>query len=198
MVDAYIEDRLSRLTLKAESRNGSGLEVDEGEEVMKEQPSVALSVDSNGSGNTLGKVFLTTRRIVWISDDESACKSCSIDLLAVVIHAQASASEGRDGGIYLQVEQKAEEGEAASEDLETLELVLTPRDQSSLSALFSTLCDCVAMNPDQGYLDLDEEEGGEEGASASFEIGHAVGVETEKEDLQELLENKGPERFADA
>ena len=170
--------------------------MDEGEEVMKEQASVALSVGSNGSVNTLGKVFLTTRRIVWISDDESACKSCSIDLLAVVIHAQASASEERDGGIYLQVEQKAEEGEAASEDLETLELVLTPRDQSSLGAMFSTLCDCVAMNPDQGYLD--EEEEGEEGACAGFEIGHGAGAETEKEDLQELLENNDPERFADS
>ena len=152
--------------------------------MVKEQASVALSVDSEGNtyGNTLGKVFLTTRRIVWISDDESACKSCSIDLLAVVIHAQASASQERDGGIYLQVEQKPEDGETASGDLETLELMLTPRDQSSLSALFSTLCDCVAMNPDQGYLDEEEEED----SCAGVEISQGMGLETEKDDLQEV------------
>ena len=95
---------------------------------MGSYDSVGLSLGSVSS-QSLGKLALTSKRIVWTPDDPSSGPACFIDLLKVVIHAQSSPSKGSKGGIYLQVEGEVE-GEGEGEGAETTEVVLTPQDQS--------------------------------------------------------------------
>lgn len=100
----------------------------EGEDLVEEKCAFSISIGESKPAATLGKVIFTSQRVAWVPDDPTLCPTCSIDLSAVVIHAQSSASEEREGGLYLQVEVEADEG--GDEETETLEVFLTPRDQS--------------------------------------------------------------------
>jgi len=64
--------------------------------------------------------------------------------------------------------------------------------------IFSTLCDCVAMNPDQGFLDQEEgEEDCGEGNGAAFFVSNGPASSAGDGDLQDLVRDD-PDRFADA
>mmetsp|Transcript_1869 Transcript_1869/g.4297 ORF Transcript_1869/g.4297 Transcript_1869/m.4297 type:complete len:207 (-) Transcript_1869:602-1222(-) len=200
---ADVLSRLSRLSLQPESSGGgegAGFSLRAGEVLMREQGAVGLQV---GDATASGKLALTSQRVLFVPEAGGGA-TVSVDLLSVVIHAQSSASEGRGGGIYLQVEVKPEAAEwglagAAEEGpedgIETIELSLVPEDQASLGPLFDAFCECVAMNPDEGYLE--EEDGEEEEGAPGFEVREAPREATERDDLNELLDGN-PDRFADA
>ena len=134
-----------------------------------------------------GTLHITTRRLIWISTGADRSEGYAIPFRSLTMHAvsrdsssggfpreciytqvegcppegcgggggdggeTAGGAEGDGGG-----EEEEEEEEEDGFD-EMTELRLVPQDPGQLEAMFKTLCDCAAMNPDSD--DEDDEEG---------------------------------------
>mmetsp|Transcript_4544 Transcript_4544/g.11857 ORF Transcript_4544/g.11857 Transcript_4544/m.11857 type:complete len:201 (+) Transcript_4544:17-619(+) len=187
--DGSLSAKLEALTVSLDS-DGEGLILKPGEDVLRSEDSVTLNIGAE-TLPCAGKLFLTSQRVAWVPRDKQAARPYAFDLLSVVIHAQSNAGEGQKGAIYLQVELKLEEASSPDEDIETLEVLLSPENESCLGELFNTLCDCVAMNPDL-------EESDDSGEERCIET--TVNLQQDSGEANELSEKLRDEdhRFADA
>ncbi|KAF6152549.1 hypothetical protein GIB67_012996 [Kingdonia uniflora] len=143
-------------------RTGDGvgepvLDTVNGEELMHVQPGVAI-VLGNGAPESPGTLFISTKRVMWLSDVEKE-RGYVVDFLSVSLHAVSTDPEAYSSPcIYAQIETEAvrdDESEASdSENNETLdvskitEMRLVPSDASQLDALFNVFCECAELNPE--------------------------------------------------
>ena len=170
------------------ARDDSGgpvCDVTDGEAVALALP-VSFHIGDDRAG-AKGTLHITTRRLVWIGGDDNALgfsvafqsltkQAISRDTSeggfpreCIYTQVEGSAPEGYGGtaaaagGAGEDSEEEEEEEEDEDEDFggdfdEMTELRLVPEEPSQLEAMFKTLCECAAMNPDD-----DEEEDDDEG-----------------------------------
>ncbi|ESQ31698.1 hypothetical protein EUTSA_v10004861mg [Eutrema salsugineum] len=148
--------------------DGSGkpvLDEANGEELMHVQPSVAV-VLGNRSVESPGTLYITSRKLIWLSDVDMA-KGYAVDFLSVSLHAVSRDPEAYSSPcIYTQIEVVEDEDDDESDtestgvlDLSKIrEMRLVPSDSSQLDTLFDIFCECAELNPEP--IEEDEEESG--------------------------------------
>ncbi|OVA07652.1 Methylosome subunit pICln [Macleaya cordata] len=130
------------------------LDAENGEELMHVQPGVAI-VLGNGAQESPGTLYISTKRVVWLSDLERE-KGYAVDFLSISLHAVSRDPEAYSVPcIYTQIETEAGEDEDSdSESNETLdvskitEMRLIPSDPGQLDDLFDIFCECAELNPE--------------------------------------------------
>ncbi|CAK9858659.1 unnamed protein product [Sphagnum jensenii] len=147
---------------------GPFLETVNEERVAHVQPSVGIVLGESPAEQP-GTLYVTTRRLVWLSDEDMH-KGYAVDFLSLTMHAISRDEDAYPQPcIYSQIDGGEDEDEEYEEDgtddgaeepLESenhgsvgdfshvTEMRLVPRDASSLDHLFQVLCDCAALNPD--------------------------------------------------
>ncbi|CAK9256170.1 unnamed protein product [Sphagnum jensenii] len=147
---------------------GPFLETVNEERIAHVQPSVGIVLGESPAEQP-GTLYVTTRRLVWLSD-EDVHKGYVVDFLSLTMHAISRDEDAYPQPcIYSQIDGGEDEDEEYEEDgtddgaeepLESenhgsvgdfshvTEMRLVPRDASSLDHLFQVLCDCAALNPD--------------------------------------------------
>ncbi|KDP22395.1 hypothetical protein JCGZ_26226 [Jatropha curcas] len=151
-------------------RRGDGagepvLDTDNGEELMHVQPGVAIVI-GNRSPESHGTLYISTKKVVWLSDVDRA-KGYSVDFLNLSLHAVSRDPEAYSSPcIYTQIETEDGENESDGSDSESSEILdlskitemrLVPSDPSQLDTLFQIFCECAELNPEP--VDEAEEEG---------------------------------------
>ena len=164
-----------------DASGGPVCDATDGEAVALALP-VSLHIGDDKTG-AKGTLHITTRRLVWIAGGDDNALGFSVPFQSLTMHAISR--DTSEGGfprecIYTQVEGSAPEGyggataaaggviEEEQEDEgdddddfggefdEMTELRLVPEEPSQLEAMFKTLCECAAMNPDDD--DAEEED----------------------------------------
>ncbi|KAF8071281.1 mnmA [Scenedesmus sp. PABB004] len=176
---------------------------------------VELVVGDGGASAGAGKLFITTRRIIWLG--AGAGGGClAAGYRQVVVHAVSRGDGGGAAGasracVYLQLDEGSDdmpgdEGEEEGEEQPSAELRLVPADADQVEAIFAKLCECSALNPDSDA----EEEGGAQlffddaevlaglpdDQRAALLAARAEGALGVADDLDELMADD-PERFED-
>eukprot|EP00916_Digyalum_oweni_P002412 GHVL01004447.1.p1 GENE.GHVL01004447.1~~GHVL01004447.1.p1 ORF type:complete len:139 (+),score=29.60 GHVL01004447.1:45-461(+) len=120
----------------------------EDETIMYDRSDIEWNVDSVSSG--LGTLFLTTKRIIWISGDTGH----ELDYRSVILHAicRDIASFPRPC-LYCHIEPEGHE-----EDEPVKELRLVPHAEMFLDEIFSYFCDMAAMHSDPPVDSSDDNE----------------------------------------
>ncbi|KAJ9164080.1 hypothetical protein P3X46_023695 [Hevea brasiliensis] len=151
-------------------RRGDGagepvLNTDNGEEIMHVQPSVAIVI-GNRSPESPGTLYISTKKVVWLSDVDRA-KGYAVDFLSLSLHAVSRDPEAYPSPcIYTQIETEDDGDESDNSDSENNEVLdlskvtemrLVPSDPSQLDNLFQIFCECAELNPEP--VDEDDEEG---------------------------------------
>lgn len=132
------------------------LDSDNGEEIMHVQPNVSI-VLSNRSPESPGTLYISTKRVIWLSDVD-AQKGYAVDFLSISLHAVSRDPEAYPSPcIYTQIETEADEDESEDSDSEShetqdlsriTEMRLVPSDPNLLDTLFEIFCECAELNPD--------------------------------------------------
>ncbi|KAK9822202.1 hypothetical protein WJX81_003862 [Elliptochloris bilobata] len=134
----------------------------EDEELARVFPSVSL-VLGNGRDMGAGALFITTRRVIWLSAADSGL-GCGVAFTHINLHAiSTDTALFPRACIYMQLEAHhgdgASTGEAEEDDEDTApEVRLAPSDANSLEEIFKALCECATLNPDPG-MEEDSEDG---------------------------------------
>ncbi|KAJ8771457.1 hypothetical protein K2173_026634 [Erythroxylum novogranatense] len=151
-------------------RTGDGagvpvLDADNGEEMMHVQPGVSF-VLGNRSPETPGTLYISTKKVVWLSDVDRT-KGYAVDFLSLSLHAVSRDPEAYPSPcIYTQIEVEDDEHESEESDSESSEVLelsritemrLVPSDPGQLDTLFDVFCECAELNPEP--VDEDDEEG---------------------------------------
>lgn len=148
------------------------LEAADGEELVRVNRAAELALGSRAL-KAPGTLFLTTRRVIWVSDGG---EGYAVDFVAVSLHAVSRDPEAYPYPcIYTQIETEASLGEESDvSDSETngelelskvTEMRIIPSDPGQLDELFEAFCNCAELNPDPS-AESDEEHGwvhGDEG-----------------------------------
>ncbi|KAI3938919.1 hypothetical protein MKW92_035981 [Papaver armeniacum] len=130
------------------------LDVENGEELMHIQPLVAI-VLANRPPESPGTLYITTKRIIWLSDVEREL-GYVVDFLSISLHAVSTDPEAYAlPCIYAQVEtlttgqEQSDSDSIQSLDLSEIEeMRLIPSDPTQLDDLFDIFCQCAELNPD--------------------------------------------------
>ncbi|XP_059449477.1 chloride conductance regulatory protein ICln [Corylus avellana] len=140
------------------------LDADNGEELMHEQPGVAV-VLGNRAPDSPGTLYISTKQVIWLSDVDRA-KGYAVDFLSLSLHAISTDPEAYPSPcIYAQIETEADEDESEGSDSESsdaldlskiTEMRLVPSNPSQLDTLFDIFCQCAELNPEP--IDEEEEE----------------------------------------
>ncbi|EEF51521.1 Methylosome subunit pICln, putative [Ricinus communis] len=151
-------------------RRGDGtgepvLDTENGEELMHVQPGVAVVI-GNRSAESSGTLFISTKKVIWLSDVDRA-KGYAVGFLSISLHAVSRDPEAYPSPcIYTQIETKADEDESDSSDSESNEIFdlakvtemrFVPSDPTQLDTLFQIFCQCAELNPEP--LNEDDEGG---------------------------------------
>ncbi|KAG0596687.1 hypothetical protein M758_UG276200 [Ceratodon purpureus] len=185
------------------------------ESIAHIQPDVSI-VLGEGHAEGPGTLYVTTRRLVWFSNDD-VHKGYAVTFIALTMHAISRDVEAYpEPCIYTQIETGKEDDEFEEDDdaeeplpaeingsVSDLSLVeemrLVPKDPSVLDHLFQVLCDCALLNPDAEV----EQEGEADWIFDEDEVlGNGIGAKHENNnvdlnvDLAELLHHDP--RFEDA
>ncbi|XP_042503793.1 chloride conductance regulatory protein ICln [Macadamia integrifolia] len=143
-------------------RTGEGagqpiLNAENDEQLMHVQPGVAI-VLGNQAPESSGALYISTRRIMWLSDVDWE-RGFAVDFLSVSLHAVSRDPEAYPSPcIYAQIETEAGEDEE-SEDSDSecdqtrdvskiTEMRLVPSDPNQLDSLFDIFCQCAELNPE--------------------------------------------------
>ncbi|KAM0852280.1 hypothetical protein ACQ4PT_051845 [Festuca glaucescens] len=140
------------------------LDVANGEELVRVQRASALALGGRAP-EPPGTVFITTRRVIWVSDTERT-KGYAVDFVAVSLHAVSRDPEAYPSPcIYTQeVGSDEESDESDSEangavDLSKVtEMRIIPSDPDQLDQLFEAFSHSAELNPDPN-AESDEENG---------------------------------------
>mmetsp|Transcript_15568 Transcript_15568/g.18737 ORF Transcript_15568/g.18737 Transcript_15568/m.18737 type:complete len:219 (-) Transcript_15568:161-817(-) len=140
--------------------NGGLLLNQEAEEELKHvQPSVSWVVGNDVLCEDEGSLYITTRRVVWLSNVDQAKGYC-VTYLAMTMHAISRDPQAYPKPcIYTQIEDGGACDGDDDEDISITELRIVPSDASSLDEIFRALCDCAAMNFDPDAEGDHEDEG---------------------------------------
>ncbi|MCL7036439.1 hypothetical protein MKW94_012328 [Papaver nudicaule] len=138
------------------------LDVENGEELMHIQPLVAI-VLANRPPESPGTLYITTKRIIWLSDVERE-SGYVVDFLSISLHAVSRDPEAYAlPCIYAQVETLTTgEEQSDSDSIHSLdiseieEMRLIPSDPTQLDDLFDIFCQCAELNPDPDAEPEDE------------------------------------------
>lgn len=177
-------DRLNvHLGLETGADGGPLLEADSAEEVAAAFDDVEVAIGDDGLSLGKGKVYVTTRRIIWMPSAAGAGSSSgglALRYPQIVMHAVSNdTSSFSRPCVYLQLDEgseaadepmgvgtaarggadEGEEGGSSSAEGEegeeemAAELRLVPADAVAVDAIFKAMCDCSALNPDTGTED---------------------------------------------
>lgn len=132
------------------------LDAASGEELVRVDRTVAVALGPR-SPESPGTLFVTTRRVIWLSEAEKG-KGYAVDFLAISLHAVSRDLEAYPSPcIYTQIEaavgteEEAGESNPEANELElsrVSEMRLILADPGQLDALFDVLCHCAELNPD--------------------------------------------------
>ncbi|KAK3147813.1 hypothetical protein QOZ80_3BG0287070 [Eleusine coracana subsp. coracana] len=128
-----------------------------GEELVRVDHAASLALGSRAP-EAPGTLFVTTRRVIWLSDAEKG-KGFAVDFLDITLHAVSRDLEAYPSPcIYTQIETEVDTDEEADEsdpgangelDLSRVsEMRIIPSDPSQLDELFDVFCHCAELNPD--------------------------------------------------
>ncbi|KAM7266545.1 hypothetical protein ACFE04_004442 [Oxalis oulophora] len=143
------------------------LDAHNGEELTHVQPAVSVVFD-NRSPETLGTLYITTRQVIWLSEEDKD-KGYAVDFLSITLHAVSRDPEAYPSPcIYAQIETDddgdfSEDSDSDSESSGILDLSkvtemrLVPSDPTQVDTLFEVFCECAELNPEP--TGEDEEEG---------------------------------------
>ncbi|GAV64857.1 ICln_channel domain-containing protein [Cephalotus follicularis] len=134
------------------------LDSENGEELMHVQPGVSIVLGHrNRAPESPGTLYLSTKRVVWLSDADIA-KGYAVDFLSITLHALSRDPESYPSPcIYAQIETEADEDDSECSDSECnepldLSLVgemrLIPSDPRQLEILFEIFCEGAELNPE--------------------------------------------------
>ncbi|CAM0957123.1 unnamed protein product [Alopecurus aequalis] len=143
------------------------LDVSNGEEIVRVQRAAALALGCRAP-EPAGTVFITTRRVIWVSDTERT-KGYAVDFVAVSLHAVSRDPEAYPSPcIYTQIETEVGSDEESDEsdseangavDLSKVaEMRIVPSDPDQLDELFEAFSHSAELNPDPN-AESDEENG---------------------------------------
>ncbi|KAF9668252.1 hypothetical protein SADUNF_Sadunf15G0109700 [Salix dunnii] len=142
-------------------RTGDGageplLDIENGEDLMYVQPGVSIVI-GNRSPESEGTVYISTKKVVWLSDVDRT-KGYSVDFLSLSLHAVSRDPEAYSSPcIYTQIETGEDGDESEDSDsecnhaldlLKVTEMRLVPSDPGQLDTLFQILCECAELNPE--------------------------------------------------
>eukprot|EP00884_Botryococcus_braunii_P009633 jgi/Botrbrau1/18671/Bobra.0386s0001.4 len=132
----------------------------EGETLVSFYPDVSLVLGEKLNQGP-GKVYVTSRRIIWLSQVGPE-HGCYVAFPSISVHA--TVRDCKDDAdrpyIYLQLEPFPDAAPSSNEEDENLdmspEVRLVPSDPGCLQSIFEAMCEAAANNPDPG---LEEDEG---------------------------------------
>lgn len=147
------------LTAITERDGEPRLDTESGEETRHVQPQTAI-VLGNRTPEQLGTLYITTKRLIWLSDVDKQ-KGYGVDFLSISLHAVSRDPEAYPlPCIYAQIETAESDGygdefeEQNSTNGENIDLSqvteirLVPSDPSTLDNIFKVLCTCAELNPE--------------------------------------------------
>ncbi|CAM6099263.1 unnamed protein product [Calypogeia fissa] len=171
------------------AENGSPLLLGGEDEELRHVARGMGIVFGEGALQQPGTLYVTTRRLIWFSDDDHQ-KGYAVDFKSLSMHAISRDPEAYPVPcIYTQIESAADEEDWESveegdeellenenhveEDLSTVsEMRLVPREPNGLDQLFQVLCDCALLNPDS---DGEQEGEGEFFFNVNEVLGRPIG-----------------------
>ncbi|KAL9373084.1 hypothetical protein Peur_035328 [Populus x canadensis] len=142
-------------------RRGDGagqpvIDTENGEELMLMCREVSIVI-GNGSPESPGTLYISTKKVVWLSDVDRT-KGYAVDFLSISLHAVSRDPEAYPSPcIYTQIETGEDEDESEGTDSEcsdaldlskVTEMRLVPSDPSQLDTLFQVFCECAELNPE--------------------------------------------------
>ncbi|KAL9335654.1 hypothetical protein Peur_072835 [Populus x canadensis] len=142
-------------------RRGDGagqpvIDTENGEEFMLMCREVSIVI-GNGSPESPGTLYISTKKVVWLSDVDGT-KGYAVDFLSISLHAISRDPEAYPSPcIYTQIETGEDEDESEGSDSEcsdpldlskVTEMRLVPSDPSQLDTLFQVFCECAELNPE--------------------------------------------------
>eukprot|EP00258_Populus_trichocarpa_P010515 XP_002318279.1 chloride conductance regulatory protein ICln [Populus trichocarpa] len=142
-------------------RRGDGagqpvIDTENGEEFMLMCREVSIVI-GNGSPESPGTLYISTKKVVWLSDVDGT-KGYAVDFLSISLHAVSRDPEAYPSPcIYTQIETGEDEDESEGSDSEcsdaldlskVTEMRLVPSDPSQLDTLFQVFCECAELNPE--------------------------------------------------
>ncbi|KAF8683529.1 hypothetical protein HU200_044442 [Digitaria exilis] len=133
------------------------LDAASGEELVRVDRAASVAL-GHRSPEPPGILFITTRRVIWLSEAEKG-KGYAVDFLAISLHAVSRDLEAYPSPcLYTQIEAEVgtdeEAGESNPEAIDDLELSRVSEmriilgDPGQLDALFDVFCHCAELNPD--------------------------------------------------
>ncbi|KAF0930388.1 hypothetical protein E2562_032277 [Oryza meyeriana var. granulata] len=142
-----------------------------------------------------GTLFITTRRVIWISEVEKG-KGYAVDFLAVSLHAVSRDPEAYPSPcIYTQIEtQDGSDGEFDESDSQAngeielskvTEMHIIPSDPCQLDGLFEAFSHCAELNPDPN-AESGEENGWAYGDEGDEDMTHGSDAECEFSDVNPI------------
>ncbi|XP_066388379.1 chloride conductance regulatory protein ICln-like [Miscanthus floridulus] len=171
------------------------LDAASGEELVRMDRAVAVALGPR-SPESPGTLFVTTRRVIWLSEAEKG-KGYAVDFLDITLHAVSRYVEAYPSPcIYTQIEaavgtdEEAGESNPEANELElsrVSEMRLILADPGQLDALFDVFCHCAELNPDPN-AECDEENGWFHGEDMSD--GGWV------HDDEDMVDENGPQFFS--
>ncbi|KAL3570262.1 hypothetical protein D5086_027511 [Populus alba] len=150
-------------------RRGDGagepvLDNENGEELMYVQPGVSIVI-GNRSPESQGTVYISTKKVVWLSDVDRT-KGYAVDFLSLSLHAVSRDPEAYSSPcIYTQIETGEDGNESEDSDSESsdaldlskvTEMRLVPSDPGQLLAIILHCIDTDSYVFDDVYLDDEE------------------------------------------
>uniref|UniRef100_A0A0D9VRW9 Chloride conductance regulatory protein ICln n=1 Tax=Leersia perrieri TaxID=77586 RepID=A0A0D9VRW9_9ORYZ len=135
---------------------GPRLDAASGEELLRVDHAASVAFGRRAP-EPPGTLFVTTRRVIWLSETEKG-QGNAVDFLAITLHAVSRDPEAYPSPcIYTQIDTEDCSEEAGGSDSEANgELQLTKvsemriilSDPGQLDALFDVFCHCAELNPD--------------------------------------------------
>ncbi|CAN6284935.1 unnamed protein product [Urochloa humidicola] len=170
------------------------LDAASGEELVRVYGAASVALGRR-SPEPAGTLFVTTRRVIWLSEVEKG-KGYAVDFLAITLHAVSRDLEAYPSPcLYTQIEAEAgtdEEGESNPEANDELDLSRVSEmriilgDPGQLDALFDVFCHCAELNPDPN-AELSGENGwfhGEDMTDGGWVLGD-----------EDMVDENGPQFF---
>uniref|UniRef100_A0A0E0NSH0 Chloride conductance regulatory protein ICln n=3 Tax=Oryza TaxID=4527 RepID=A0A0E0NSH0_ORYRU len=144
---------------------GPRLDAASGEELLRMDRAASVALGRRAP-EPPGTLFVTTRRVIWLSETEKG-QGYAVDFLAITLHAVSRDLEAYPSPcIYTQID--AEDGsdeEAGGSDFEAngdlqlakvSEMRIILSDPGQLDALFDVFCHCAELNPDPNAVRNEE------------------------------------------
>ncbi|XP_062205928.1 chloride conductance regulatory protein ICln-like [Phragmites australis] len=165
-----------------------------GEKVVRVERAAALALGPRAP-EPPGTLFLTTRRVIWVSGAEKG-KGYAVDFVTVSLHAVSRDPEAYPSPcIYTQIEtEDGSDEESDDSDSETngeievskvTEMRIIPSDPGQLDGLFEAFSHCAELNPDPN-AESDEESGWVHGDEGDEDMTDGSDIECEFSDVNPI------------